>query len=144
MPEVAPVGDQESQGAVTPAGIGPAPHVLDRVVDTRKEAVPARGARAHEEVATVLGEARHPVVIAGGLVPPVEEDDVVVELGDALGVGVRHVRPDHGSLAMGPGQLANAAHVGEKRPSLAQLLLHPGRPAGAQVEGLVAVRVEPA
>ena len=45
-----------------------------------------------------LGEGFTPLLLVGSL-------------GEALGVGVRHVRPDHGALPVGAGQFADPAHV---------------------------------
>lgn len=142
VPAVAPVRAQQPAGAEAARRLGPARDVQLRVLDAREQAVPARGARAHPEVEPRVPEDPDPLVVALRLVPPVEEQQVPVDLAHDLRVLVHHVAPDEGALAVGPGQVAHLANVVQEEAAAAEA---PGavlRAAPAQVPGLVAVRVE--
>ena len=100
VPEVAPIGDEQALGAVTPSGSRVARDVRGAVLEAREQAVPRRRARAHPEADPVLGEALDAVVVVVRLVPPVEQHEIARDLGDPRRVRVDDVAPDQRLLAV--------------------------------------------
>jgi len=139
---VAPVGVQEAAGAVAAARVRPALDVQAAGLDPGKQAVPAGGPGADPELDAVLREHLHAVEVEVRLVPPVEQDQVAIDLGDALGVLVDDVAPDHHALAVAGRQLLDPPDVLEVHAAGAELRLARLRLPAAQVPGLVAVRVQ--
>ncbi len=142
MAEVAPIGDEQSVGAVAATGVGPARDVGDGVLQTREEAIPRRRAGAHPEREIVLGEAPHLVEVVLGFVPPVEEDHVAAELRDPLRVFVHEVGPDHQLASMLARELSQVLDVIEQQPARPERVRHRLRLAAAEIPRLVAVHAK--
>src|SRR5262249_41963782 len=142
--EVAPVGDQETRGAVTPPRRRPARDVRERVLHARKEAVPARRSRAYPELETALGELAYAVVVEVRLVPPVAEHQVAIKLADPLGMREHEVGPDQRAPSERARHLARAVHVLGEQPSWPERVGEILRLPAAEIPRLVAVGVEEA
>jgi len=79
-----------------------------------------------------------------GLVPPVQKDQIPVDLRDSAWVLVHDVAPDHRALAALGGQIADAPYVLQEHAAAPQLRGAGLGATGLQVPGLVAVGVEEA
>ena len=139
---VAPVGVEHPLSA---SGHAVAHEVADvdvRPVEAREDAVPGADTGADPEPPPGLGEDFHGGVLAGGMIVPVEQDDVVGQFADEFRVMEQDITPDLDAPSVAGGQFAHTQDVIEIDTPNADLVGQGFTGSLAQVVGFVAVHVE--
>ena len=139
---VAPIGVEQSTGAVLLAGGREPGDVGAGLGEPGEERVPGVGARTGEELKPgrlEVGDGLELVVVAVG---PVEHCQILGDVGNQLRVVPDDVAPEHHPLAVFPGQLRDLRNVVEIDPPLAALFAEFIGLAPAEVVDLIAAGVE--